>query len=311
MFYLHKKEFDHIFEVYDESDKYIFLYCDISKKDEMLNEYFDYFFNEEVMFNHFNYLHNMSFIPNKENYIKLYRELKKFLDEKNIIKLPFLQEDEEIINILFEENVITTDEKSFEYNFDKSGKIGEYFFSILLERFFNLKCVIPKAKYITNNNMSVHGIDVIYLREDDNLLYFGESKFTKNLYNGITQINKSLSSYEKMISDEYELILTDMHAHMNIYKLYEIYGDYLSCSISFKSFIDKANIKEVCIPLFIAHGNEINAKDILKELDKITKISVFNLETKYLIISLPIVDKDEFMRVISYKIAKRMLKYGE
>lgn len=306
------RKFDTIFDVYDENDKFTFLYCNISNKLELMDKYFDYFFDEEIMFQHFNHLYNVPFTPTKANYIKLLRELRKFVDDFNLT-FPFIHEenDTEFEDVLIEENQLQLDGHDFKYHLDKAGKIGEYFFSILLERFFGLNCIIPKAKYTTDYNMSVYGIDVVYMGEDDGLLYFGESKFTKNIYNGIVQINKSLSEYEKQVSDEYELILNGWDARQNLSKIYEVYGEKLDYSISFKDFINAAGISEICIPLFIAHGTEVEPDEILKELNKIKKITLFNLNTKYLIISLPIVEKEEFIKTMSQKIVSRMDEYGK
>lgn len=306
------RKFDEIFDVYSENEKYTFLYCNISNKKELIDKYFDYFFDEEIMFQHFNHLYEIPFTPTKENYIKLFRELKKFIDDYNFEFLfEHNEETSEFEKVLIEENQLKTDGYTFKYRYDKAGKIGEYFFAILLERFFGLTCIIPKTKYLTDYNMSVYGIDVVYMCEDDGLLYFGESKFTKKLYSGIVQINESLSTYEKQVSDEYELIFNGWDARMNLKKLYEKYGDILDKSITIKDFINAANISEICIPLFIAHGNEIVPTHILEELDKIKKITLFNLNTKYLIISLPIVDKEEFIQAMSKKISSRMAEYGE
>lgn len=304
------KSFDTIFDVYDENEKFTFLYCNISNQDELMEKYFDYFFDEKTMFQHFNHLYNIPFTPTKENYIKLFRELKKFLDDFN---MEFLfennEEDTEFEEVLIEENLIQNDGHSLKYRLDKAGKLGEYFFSILLERFFGLECVIPKTKFTTDYNMSVYGIDVVYMGKDDNLLYFGESKFTKKLYNGIVQINQSLTNYEKQVNDEYELILNGWDARKSLRKIYEVYGEKLDHCISFQDFINAAEISEICIPLFIAHGNEVVPSDILKELDKIKKITLFNMNTKYLIISLPIIEKEKFIETMSKKIRSRMSEY--
>ena len=75
--------FDDIFEVVEENDEYIFLYCDIEKKNELLEKYFEYFFDEKVMYQHFNYLYDVPFNPTRDNYVKLYYELKKFIDDYN------------------------------------------------------------------------------------------------------------------------------------------------------------------------------------------------------------------------------------
>ncbi|MGM9970342.1 MAG: Hachiman antiphage defense system protein HamA [Anaeroplasma sp.] len=302
--------FDDIFNVIEENEKYIFFYCNITNKNELIDKYFDYFFDEEVMYKHFNYLYNVPFIPTKENYNKLYRELKKFIDDFNFDTMYFNGNIEGIEDILVDENKLIIDSDNvFKYRSDKAGKIGEYFFSILLERFFGLQCVVPKSRFITDYNMSVYGIDVIYLREENNELFFCESKFTKNIYNGIAQINKSLESYEKQINDEYELILNAWDSRNFIHKLHDMFNEELSCSLSFSDFIENANIDTISIPLFIAHGTETNPSDIIENLNKVRTIKILDLKTKYVYISLPIIEKDEFIKKMSEKISIRMQEY--
>ena len=303
-------KFDSIFEVVEENDKYIFLYCNIENKSEMLEKYFDYFFDEKVMYQHFNYLYNVPFSPTHENYVKLFYELKKFIDDNNYVVDISSEAIKDIEEILVDENLLAIHNQDFKYRLDKAGKLGEYFFSILLERFFGLHCVIPKTRFTTDYNMSVYGIDVIYLNED-NELYFGESKFTKNVCNGIVQINKSLQSYEKQILDEYQLVLNAWDSRNNVYKLHELYGEKISCSISFIDFIKAVNIEKIYIPLFITHGTETEKELILKQLSKVNKIKLFDLDTKYIVISLPIIDKDEFIKYMSERINLRMNDYGK
>lgn len=310
-FEVRKMRFDDIFEVVEENDEYIFLYCNIENKNELLEKYFEYFFEEKVMYQHFNYLYNVPFIPSQENYIKLYYELKKFIDDYNFSIDITCDNIEDIKDVLFDEDLIFLKKSGeFKYRYDKAGKLGEYFFSILLERFFNLHCVIPKTRFITDYNMSVYGIDVIYIN-DENELFFGESKFTKNIYNGIAQINKSLESYEKQIDDEYELVLNAWDSRHNIYKLHELFGEKLSYSISFRKFINAAKVENIYVPLFISHGTEVEIEKISEQLKRVKRVKLFDLNTKYIVISLPIIDKDEFIKYMSKRIQKRMNEYEQ
>ena len=144
--------------------------------------------------------------------------------------------------------------------------------------------------------MNVYGIDVIFYNSNDNTLMFGESKVSKSLDNGIKLVNESLKKYEKQISEEYRLILSNEIFHKsNIPKsLYK----YMDNCINFETFIKEAGIDMISIPIFIMHGKEIQVKNILNKMNKLKKTMVLNLRINYIIISLPIVDKTEFEKYL-------------
>ena len=60
------------------------------------------------------------------------------------------------------------------------------------------------------------------------------------------------------------------------------------------------------VPVFIAHGGKYDTKDVFKKLDAIPQKSLFGLETKYFLISVPIISKvkfrEAFVKVIRDKI---------
>ena len=82
---------------------------------------------------------------------------------------------------------------------------------------------------------------------------------------------------------------------------------------SFKDFIKEANITKICVPAFIAHGKKSDGETIenyLKLLNlKITRNRYFGLDTEYLFISLPIIDKSKMMDTIMKKVVEKNGKY--
>lgn len=60
-------------------------------------------------------------------------------------------------------------------------------------------------------------------------------------------------------------------------------------------FIKKANIEQIGVPIFIAHGGDIDAKTIFQKFKRINKISLYDIETIFISISLPLINKQEFM----------------
>ena len=153
------------------------------------------------------------------------------------------------------------------------------------------------------------GIDTIHYSIKENIIFFGESKITKKIYNGVTLINQTLIKYEKQITDEYSLILSS--------ELTNIMGEnfknnllfHANTTISFIDFIKKANINKIGIPLFIAHGTETNAQKIMEELEKINQPSIFGISTVYILISFPIINKDKFKEIFTKEIEKKVLEY--
>ena len=92
-----------------------------------------------------------------------------------------------------------------------------------------------------------------------------------------------------------------------LYRFNDIYGDVTEISIDIMDFIKKANIKQIGVPIFIAHGTELKVEEILLKLEKVNKVKLFNLDTKYYSISLPIVDKNKLVATFTKKIRDRGL----
>ncbi len=262
------------FTVYRNKDKNVFLHIDINTK-EFYKNLLDYFFDESKILQYISNKTNIYFQNTKIDCVKLYRKITDFIDDEN------LESDNKLL---------------LDIRTDKLGKVGEYIFHHVLIDFFKASCIIPKLNLTSNKNMNVYGIDVIFYNSNDNTLMFGESKVSKSLDNGIKLVNESLKKYEKQISEEYRLILSNEIFHKsNIPKsLYK----YMDNCINFETFIKEAGIDMISIPIFIMHGKEIQVKNILNKMNKLKKTMVLNLRINYIIISLPIVDKTEFEKYL-------------
>lgn len=163
---------------------------------------------------------------------------------------------------------------------------------------------------ITINNMSVYGIDTLFYSSEDNLLLFGESKFCIKLQNGINLVNESLKNYEHQISEDFRLILSGGFKNQCNQVFNEKFGTIRDESLTMKDFIEKANIENIGIPIFIAHGTEIDEEVILKKLNSIKKYSFFGINTAYFYISLPIINKEELIKVFTEKINNKLEYYS-
>ena len=190
------------------------------------------------------------------------------------------------------------------------GKIGEYIFSIILLEYFNMTCIIPKIALITDPNMSVFGIDTLFYDKQKKMLLFGESKFFSNINEGVSALKKSLINYEKQIEDEYCLVLSNI----DNYKMPIIENNYINSieeCLTFSEFIKKEKITSIGVPLFILHGGKVEIEEILTEFDKIERKSLFNLDTTYYCISLPILDKERFKSEFLKYTYERITEYEQ
>ncbi|WKY47715.1 SAVED domain-containing protein [Eubacteriaceae bacterium ES3] len=217
---------------------------------------------------------------------------------------------EEIVDILLNEYEHDRNEiGNITIRLDKIGKIGEYIFSSILWDYFDFDCIIPKLSLATDYNMSIYGIDALYFSSEKNMLLFGESKLSKNMTNGIALLNKSLKDYEEQIESEFMLVLSNRILRSNLNCFLEKYGDVAELCIDFHEFVKEADIECIGVPVFLAHGKETECDDIMKMLDKVSMDKLFDMETKYYFISLPIIDKSKFVSIFTGMIRERSEYY--
>lgn len=303
---IEEKSFDQfIVKVCD--DKHSFLHISLNEED-FYNKLFEYFFDEKRLIRYAENNSTLKFNPTKENFAELYRILKIFLDRENEIPVPN-DIDEKLLDVIIDNYTVVDDNGVKKIRLDKVGKIGEYIFSNLLFDYFKFECIIPKLNLVTDRNMNVYGIDTLFYDADTKLLLLGESKVSKDLSGGIALINKSLSTYQAQIDEEYLLILSrrwlkDKEGQFNI-----DFGSEIELSLTMKDFIERADIQTIGIPLFIAHGIDVDYENIISALSKISKISLYNINTIFIIISLPLLDKKRFVESFTEAIAKRSATY--
>ena len=302
------EEFDK-FRVYSLDDKYTFYHLNLKDTEEYYTELFDYFFDEDKLLVYAENKSHLKFEPTEKNYILLYKHLSQYIDEYyDDIDVEVL--DEEVKKIISDEYETTEEkENAVKIRADKKGKIGEYIFNCILKEYFKFDCIIPKVHMSTSRNMSIYGIDALFYCSDKNLLLFGESKLTNSLKNGVSLIKESLKNYEKSISDEFTLTLSNRVLKGELNKFSEIYGDTCEMSLNIKDFISKANITQIGIPIFITHGTEQEINKIIEKLSNIEEKDFLGVKTVYYFISLPIINKQKFTALFTKKIKERRDKY--
>lgn len=309
---IQKKEFD-CFDVYFAAEGHSFVYADFKDTDSFIEGLVEYIFKEENLLNYAKRNNKIGFSGTQKQYAKLYNNISMFLNTE----LELLEVDDvtdELKDVLGQEYTLVDEAGNLKVQNDKVGKIGEYTFHLLLNNYFELDCVLPKFRCTTDRNMSVFGIDTLFLDASKKKLYFGESKFCKTLYNGITLINRSLEKYEEQIDEEYRIVLSDDEAFRLSPDFERIFGDARQICISFREFIKVAGIKEIGVPVFVAHGNvdidNVKPEEYINKLNqRIKRNEYFGIDVTYIFISLPVIDKNKFVECAITKAVKKQDEY--
>lgn len=302
------------FDVYKIENGYSFIYANFHDVDLLIEGLIDYIFDEDNLLNYATRISKIKFKGEIRQYARLYHNISLFLNEK-LEKIDIKDVNEELYKVLEEEYSLISENGILKVQNDKIGKIGEYIFHLLLTNYFELDCIFPKLRLITDRNMSVFGIDTLFLNTKNKEIYFGESKFCKSLENGIKLINVSLKDYEIQISEEYRLLLTSDDALKLSNEFIDLFGGLNQICLSFDEFVKKANIKSIGIPIFVAHGNEEDENTPKSYIDKMSKRiktkNLFGLENKYIFISLPVIDKNKFVEKAIKKVVKKQNEYKQ
>lgn len=270
------------FIVHQLDDNYSMIHIEIKDNKEFYKSLFNCFFTEDKLIKYAENKFNLKFSPNKVNFTILYKHLKIYLDDFNREQYTLEEIEEEMVKILNEEYTIENKDGKLKVRIDKIGKIGEYIFTCILSEYFKFQCILPKVHLQTSYNMSIYGIDTLFYSEDKKMILFGESKVTKNIENGINLINQSLKEYEKRIKQEYELVLSNRLYRDKLNRFSDMYGDIVDVTLDIEEFIKLADIKNIGIPIFIAHGKQKDIDEIMNKLKAIKRNNI--LRIKYYIL---------------------------
>lgn len=297
------------FNVFTLLDNHSFVYIDINDEEKFYNGIIDYVLNENNILRYATNKVGIEFKPTLVHYSTLYKELYLFVGKEDLNDLMEIEREADLEKVIEEEHdVIEKKDDKYILRKSKIGRIGEYILHIFLSSYFDFSCVIPKYRLATDSNMSVYGIDTIHYCKGESMLLFGESKVCKNIDNGIKLINKSLEDYEDELRDEFILVLSSNLLRLVEYQ--EVFGEATETSICIEEFMQKASINKIGVPVFIVHGKEKDEKEILQKLKEgIKRKQLFNKETVYYAISLPVVSKGDFLKKIASKMKERMENY--
>ena len=310
---INKKKYNG-FDVWSINEGYSFIYADFYDSEKLIDGLTDYIFEENNLLNYARRTSKINFTGDESQFVALYNNISVFLNQQ-LESLEIGEASEELMDVLGEEYALVDENGELKVQRDKVGKLGEYVFHLLLTDFFQLDCILPKFRYSTDRNMSVFGIDTLFLDTKEKAIYFGESKFSKDIINGIKLVNKSLKDYEQQILEEYKIVLAPEDVFPVSKEFLEIFGESRQVCISFKKLIEVANITTIGVPVFIAHGNgkdKNTPEDFINQmLSKIQRKDFFGLDTKYIFISLPVIDKNRFVEVAIKKVVKKQNEYAK
>lgn len=303
------------FNVYTEENGYSFIYVDFYDEDALISGLVDYLFNEDNLLGYTNNITKLKFNEDNPRYwVKLYKNISIFLNEP-MEKCRLDNESQQLLDVIGEEYPLISRKGELLVQKDKVGKIGEYAFHVLLSQYFGLNCILPKFRCTTDRNMSVFGIDTLFLDIENRIIYFGESKFSKNIENGIILANRSLNEYEQQIREEYRIVLSSEDAFALSSDFIDLFGDELQKCITFDKFIEVSKITDIGVPIFIAHGKkDVNDKpeEYLEKLkNKINRRYFFGLNTNYILISLPVIDKAKFVEKAIKKVVEKQHEFEQ
>ena len=309
------KENFECFNVYKKDDASAFVYVNFTNIAVFIDGLLQYIFDENNLLNYISKTKNIKFDATKRNYIQLFKNISIFLNPE-LESLSYDKVNDQLLTVLKEEfSLVDINGKLLIQN-DKIGKIGEYIFHLFLTHYYQLDCILPKFKFTTDRNMSVFGIDALFLNSVEREIFFGESKVSKSMKNAVVLLKSSLKNYEEQIKEEYRIILSSEDSFPLSIEFKDLFEEYTQLCITFEEFIRKGHITKIGVPIFVAYGeSELTEEDIEKDLDyiieKIEKRDFCSLPTEYYFICLPILDKNLFCEAAIKKVVEKQHEYEQ
>lgn len=174
-------------------------------------------------------------------------------------------------------------------NLTFQGDLAEYLMNILIDKFTNTKTIISKISLKTSSKMPIYGNDNVYYDFDNDILYFGESKFYNNFKNALRRAELSLNEHNNVE----EICFVRTHTSSFIAengkkrdKIIEKFENMYASDISIKSIIFIINDD-----IYYKNDYETDMTSYFKTIEKIDEIS-----NEIIFVFLPILSKEEFLK---------------
>lgn len=168
------------------------------------------------------------------------------------------------------------------------GDLAEYLMSILLDKFTNVETLISKISFKTSSKMSVFGNDNVYFDYENDILYFGESKFYQEANKGLDEALKSIENHSTIEEISFVREHTSSFIAENGEKRIKVVEKYEN------AYIDNLNIRSI---IFIMN-QDIYKRESYEEMliDYFKDRESLQQKTEEIIlVFLPILSKKEFL----------------
>jgi len=234
---------------------------------------------------------NLFYYASQKESTKTLLETRKYireLIEKNIIDMR--------IDDIFSDIGWNKDEINIE-NTHFQGDLAEYLMCILLDRFTKVDTLISKVSLKTSPSMPSYGNDNIFYDYEQEILYYGESKFYNNTNTAISRAIKSLKEHAN--AEEFSFIRShdSMFIAENGEKRKRIIEE-----------LEEKNIEDITIKsIFFIANDDIYLKSDYEQklLNSFSTIEELNIKSAELImVFLPILSKIEFLEYFKGRLKK-------
>lgn len=234
---------------------------------------------------------NLFYYASQKESTKTLLETRKYIKElieKNIIDMR--------IDDIFSDIGWNKDEINIE-NTHFQGDLAEYLMCILLDKFTKVDTLISKVSLKTSPSMPSYGNDNIFYDYEQEILYYGESKFYNNTS---TAINRAIQSLKKHANAE-EFSFIRSHDSMFIAEN----GEKRKRIIE---ELEEKNIEDITIKsIFFIANDDIYLKSDYEQklLNSFSTIEELNIKSAELImVFLPILSKNDFLDYFKGRLKK-------
>lgn len=225
---------------------------------------------------------NLFYYASQKESTKTLLETRKYIKElieKNIIDMR--------IDDIFSDIGWNKDEINIE-NTHFQGDLAEYLMCILLDKFTKIDTLVSKVSLKTSPSMPSYGNDNIFYDYEQEILYYGESKFYNNTSTAISRAIQSLKEHANV--EEFRFIRShdSMFIAENGEKRKRIIEE-----------LEEKNIEDITIKsIFFIANDDIYLKSDYEQklLNSFSTIEELNIKSAELImVFLPILSKNEFL----------------
>ena len=168
------------------------------------------------------------------------------------------------------------------------GDLSEYLMSIFLDKFTNVETLISKISFKTSSKMSVYGNDNVYFDYENDILYFGESKFYQSASDGLDEALKSIEKHSTIEEISFVRNHTSSFIAENGEKRTKVIEKYEN------AYIDNLNIRSIIFIMNQDVFKKENYEEMLINYFR-DKETLQQKTEEIILVFLPILSKKEFL----------------